>query len=102
MLYFCRMRYISYTLIAIIALCNTITAQEKWDLRKIVDYAMANNISAKQADVQASISDLQYKQTRLGQYPSAAISGNTSYNNGPSQDASFNIVNQGYLGVSLQ
>lgn len=102
MLYFCCMRYISYTFIAIIALCNTITAQDKWDLRKIVDYAMMNNISAKQADVQASISSLEYKQNKLGQYPSVSLSGNTSYNNGPSQDASFNIINQGYLGASLQ
>ncbi|MBC7886534.1 MAG: TolC family protein [Ferruginibacter sp.] len=76
--------------------------QEKWDLRKIVDYATANNITVKQADVQASISGLIYKQSRLSQYPAASFSGNTSYNNGPSQDASFNIVNQGYFGSNLQ
>ncbi|MEJ7587658.1 MAG: TolC family protein [Ferruginibacter sp.] len=96
------MRYISYTLITVFLFCNTARAQEKWDLRKIVDYAMANNITVKQADVQASISGLFYKQSRLSQYPSATLSGNLSFNNGPSQDASFNIVNQGYLGSGLQ
>lgn len=76
--------------------------QEKWDLRKIVDYATANNITVKQAEVQASITGLTYKQSRLGLYPAASFSGNASYNNGPSQDAAFNIVNQGYFGSSLQ
>ena len=27
-------------------------AQEKWDLKKCVDYAVGNNISVKQADIQ--------------------------------------------------
>ena len=63
------MRYISYTIIAIAFLCNTANAQEKWDLRKIVDYAVANNISIKQSDVQAAISGLTYNQSKLSQYP---------------------------------
>jgi hypothetical protein len=55
------MRYISFTIIAAVFLCNMANAQEKWDLRKIVDYAVANNISIKQAEVQASISGLNYR-----------------------------------------
>ncbi|MEO5891645.1 MAG: TolC family protein [Ferruginibacter sp.] len=96
------MRYINYTLIAVVALCNTVKAQDTWDLRKIVDYAMANNITVKQANVQASITGLQYKQSRLGQYPSASFSGNTSYNSGRNQDASFNLVTQSYVGAGAQ
>ncbi|MEP7109354.1 MAG: TolC family protein [Ferruginibacter sp.] len=96
------MRYISFILIVFIAMCNTVNAQEKWDLRKIVDYAIANNITVKQAEVQAGISQLVYKQSKLGLYPSASLSGNMSYNNGPSQDASFNLINQGYLGSGIQ
>ena len=33
---------------------------EKWDLRKCVEYAMENNISVQQADVQARIIALTY------------------------------------------
>ncbi len=78
-------------------------AQEKWDLRKIVDYAMANNITVKQADVQAGISQLVYKQSKLGLYPSATFSGNSSYNSGRNQDpTSFNLITQSYLSAGMQ
>ena len=50
---------------------------EKWDLRKCVDYAMKNNISVKQADVQARITALQLQQAKYYQIPSASFS--TSY-----------------------
>ena len=54
------------------------TAQsiEKWSLRKCVDYAMKNNISVKQADIQARIAALQLKQAKLYQLPTASF--NTS------------------------
>ncbi len=97
------MRYISYTLIATAFLCNIATAQEKWDLRKIVDYAVANNISIKQADVQTAISGLIYKQSKLGQYPNANFTGSSSFNNGRNQDpTSFNLITQSYLSAGLQ
>ena len=96
------MRYISYTIIAITSLCNNANAQEKWDLRKIVDYTIANNISIKQADVQAAISGLNYKQSKLGRYPNANFSGSAYFSNGRNQDAQFNLVNQGFVGSNLQ
>ncbi|MEP7144385.1 MAG: TolC family protein [Ferruginibacter sp.] len=97
------MRYINYTIIAVIILCNTVNAQEKWDLRKIVDYAMVNNITVKQADVQASISGLTYKQSKLGQFPNASFDGSTSFNNGRNQSpTSFGLVTQSYLSAGLQ
>jgi outer membrane protein len=97
------MRYLSYTLIAIIALCNSINAQEKWDLRKIVDYAVANNISVKQLEVQSAISGLTYDQSKLGQYPNASFNGSTSVNNGRNQDpTSYNLITQSYFNAGLQ
>ena len=55
---------------------QTATAQsiEKWSLRKCVDYAMKNNISVKQADIQARIAALQLKQSKLYQLPTASFS----------------------------
>lgn len=48
-------------------------AQEKWTLRRSVEYAVKNNISVKQADVQLRISELQLKQARLNQVPSVGF-----------------------------
>lgn len=66
----------AFTLIAL-AFVLQLTAQtttEKWDLRKCVDYATKNNISVKQADVQARIAALQLKQAQLAKYPNASLS----------------------------
>ena len=48
-------------------------AQEKWDLRKCVDYAVANNISVKQADIQARLAKLTLQQSKLSQLPTLSI-----------------------------
>ena len=65
------MKSLLYILLSIIALKTT--AQTKWDLRSCVDYAMKNNISVKQADVQARIAALQLKQAQLAVYPNANL-----------------------------
>jgi outer membrane protein len=65
-------------------------AQEKWSLRQCVEYALANNISVKQQDVQARLTELTYKQSKLQQYPSANISGNAGINAGRSIDPTTN------------
>ena len=67
------------------------TAQEKWDLRKCVDYATKNNISVKQADVQARISALQLKQAQLAKYPSASLTSGLGVQFGRSIDRTTNI-----------
>jgi outer membrane protein len=105
MLYFCFMRYISYTLLGLFIFCNTVKAQQKWDLQQIVDYAVAHNISAKQLDVQSSISELTLRQSKLSQIPSLSFSGNTSLNGGLNQDpVTFRLVTQTSLtaGLNLQ
>jgi outer membrane protein len=97
------MRYISYTLITIAFLCNSAYAQEKWDLRKIVDYAVANNISIKQSDVQTAISGLTYHQSKLSQYPNFNYSGNSSFNSGRNQDpTSYKLITQSYFNANMQ
>lgn len=44
-------------------------AQDKWDLRRCIEYALKNNVSVRQADIQARISALQYKQAKYNQLP---------------------------------
>src|SRR5881398_1337317 len=66
-------------------------AQEKWDLRRCVDYAMKNNISVKEADVQARIAELQLKQAKLNKWPTATFSGNAGWQFGRSINPSTNL-----------
>lgn len=65
-------------------------AQEKWDLQKAVTYALANNISVKQADIQTRVSALQLKLNQAGQYPNASFSSNGGYNFGRSINPATN------------
>jgi outer membrane protein len=48
-------------------------AQEKWDLRRCVEYAVANNISVKQADVQARLAKLTLDQSQWNQIPALGL-----------------------------
>ncbi len=78
-------------------------ATQQWDLRKIVEYAVVNNITIKQADVQAQISGLTYKQSKLSIYPNANFTMGTSYNSGRNQDpATFALITQSYLNAGPQ
>jgi outer membrane protein len=103
MLYFCRMRYKFYSLFLLIVIGMQLNAQEKWDLRKCVDYALANNISIKQTDLQAKLAKINAYQNKLSQYPSASFSTGGSYNSGRNQDpTSFTLITQSYLSANMQ
>jgi outer membrane protein len=80
-------------------------AQDKWDLRRCVEYAVANNISVKQADVQARIAELTWKQSKMSQIPSLGFNSNISYNAGYTQNPqTFALVTSGlfYNSYNLQ
>ncbi len=99
------MRYLSYTLIAIIALCNSITAQEKWDLRKCVDYAVSHGFTIKQAELQTKLADIQYNQSRLSQYPTLNAGNSYGVSFGLRENPTTGILeNQRFfnLGLNLQ
>jgi outer membrane protein len=51
-------------------------AQDKWDLKRCVEYAWANNISVKQSDIQARMAEVQLNQDKWARYPSANFSSN--------------------------
>jgi outer membrane protein len=76
----------------LIALLLPGMAQEKWNLRQCVEYALANNVSVKQGDVQARITKLTYEQNRLQRYPNASLSGNVGLSSGRNVDPSTNAV----------
>ena len=90
--------------IALACICTaTATAQQKWNLRTIVDYAMANNINVKLTDVQARNAALTYKQSKLSLYPNLNFSGSLGLNSGSNQDpTTFSRITQTYLSSGLQ
>ena len=97
------MRYQSFLFTAIIALSSTVHAQEKWDLRKCVDYALANNISIKQTEVQTKIAGVLLTQSKQGQLPTLNFSGGPGYNSGRNQDpTTFALITQGFLSANMQ
>ena len=78
------------------------SAQEKWDLKRAVEFAVANNISVKQADVQARIAALNLKQSRLQQIPSVNITGSGGVYGGRSIDPTTNqFTNQQILSTQF-
>lgn len=91
-LYFCPMKpkLLAASLLMIIT-SATVSAQDTWNLKRSVDYALENNISVKQADIQARLAALSLKQSQLMQLPSANISGSTGINAGRSIDPTTNL-----------
>jgi outer membrane protein len=103
MLYFCCMRYKFYSLLLLVVIGKQLSAQQKWDLRKCIDYALANNISIKQTDLQARLAKINAYQSKLSQYPNASFSANGGYNSGRNQDpTSFGLITQSYLSANMQ
>jgi len=66
-------------------------AQEKWDLRRCVEYAIENNISVKQEDIRARLAELTYKQSNLSKYPNLNFSTSAGVNSGRSIDRTTNL-----------
>jgi outer membrane protein len=83
---------------AIIICVNNLQAQTnlKWTLKQCVEYATKNNISVKQADIQARIAALQLQQTKLYQLPSVGFS--TSI--GPSFGKNIDRLTNGFTSVT--
>ncbi len=61
-------------------------AQDKWDLRRCIEYALKNNVSVRQADIQARISALQYKQAKYNQLPNLGFTAGLATQFGRSVD----------------
>jgi outer membrane protein len=80
-------------------------AQDKWDLRRCVEYAIANNISVKQNDLQVRFSELTYKESRLAQLPSLNLQASTGYRFGRSENPTTGVLEDNNFlsaGFSLQ
>lgn len=90
-------------LIAILAMVASTQAQQKWNLKTIVDYAMANNLSVRLTDVQAKVAAITFNQSKLSQYPTANFNTNSGIFSGNNQDpTTFTRITQTYLNAGFQ
>jgi outer membrane protein len=97
------MRCTNYLLLILFFTSLHSKAQDKWDLRRCIDYALANNISIKQTDLQARLAKINLYQSKMGLYPNANFSANSAYNSGRNQDpTSFSLITQSYISASMQ
>ena len=97
------MRFKILTLITLLVAGSTVKAQEKWSLVKCIEYAMINNISIKQINLQNKTAELTLKQSKYGQLPNINFSGGPSFNSGRSQDpTTYTLSTQSYLSANVQ
>ncbi|NSL89665.1 TolC family protein [Chitinophaga solisilvae] len=65
-------------------------AQDSWSLQRCVDYAMKNNITIKQQEVQKRLSELTLQQSRFGLFPNVDASANGGFRDGRFPDPNTN------------
>ena len=90
---FCLMRNIRVALIltVFVKMPVLLHAQEKWGLRKCVEYAMANNVSVRQADIDARTAQLTYQQSKWAQLGQYSLSTGLGLSFGYSVDPATNL-----------
>ncbi len=78
-------------------------SQDVWDLRRCVDHAIQNNISVRQADLQARFSQLAYQQNKSGQLPTLNLGGSTGYRLGRSENPTTGVLeDNNFINVGMQ
>jgi outer membrane protein len=83
-------KIITLFLSAFLSVLNVV-AQDKWDLRRCVEYAMANNISIKQADIDSRTAKLSYDQAKTAQFGSVNAATAMGLNFGRSINQTTNV-----------
>lgn len=72
----------SFSTLLFLAITFSAASQDKWDIRRCIDHAKANNITVKQAQAQAQLSQINYKQARMSRIPTLNGNFNTNYQRG--------------------
>lgn len=91
--------------LALAMLCFHSFAQDKWDLKRCVQYAIDNNISVRKSDIDARTQELTYKQAKAAQYGQLNFGTQMGINFGRSIDPTTNLFTTSqslYQGLSLQ
>jgi outer membrane protein len=86
-----RITKISTLFLSALFYFSYVTAQDKWDLRRCVEFALANNISIKQADIDSRTFKLTYDQAKGNQLGTLNAATALGLNFGRSIDQTTNI-----------
>src|ERR1700712_4055359 len=78
------------TILVAIFFVSPLIAQERWDLKRTVEYAWTHNVTIRQATIQAGIDSLTLRQNRLSQYPFASANTGLGLRFGRSIDPATN------------
>lgn len=88
-----RHKYIVTGLLFSILLTSSgvVSANEPWNLKKCIDYAIENNITVQQQDVSISESEVRLQNSKNSKLPNlnASLGGNTYFGRGPSRDGTY-------------
>jgi outer membrane protein len=86
------MKRITGCVVFFLLLNNCLFAQDKWDLKKCVDYAIVNNISVKQQDLQVRFAQLDHELDKGLQLPTVNWGLNSGYNFGLSENPTTGVL----------
>ncbi|HEX8462606.1 MAG TPA: TolC family protein, partial [Segetibacter sp.] len=75
------MRHCLIVFFIVLATCKSY-GQEKWTLQQCVEYALKNNVSVRQSDVQSRLTRLTAAQSQMNLYPTLTGSTNAAYQHG--------------------
>jgi outer membrane protein len=107
LLYFCQamnLQKFTGAILVLFMFANAVpaVAQDTWSLQRCVDYALANNISVKQQDVQKRLADLTLKQSQLSQLPNlnGGVGGGLNFGRTADQ-VTYAFVTKSYFGSDL-
>jgi len=94
-----------FLIILVFSIGFGVQAQEKWDLKKCVDYAKEHNISLQLKKLDAKIKENDAKQTKYSLLPDLNASSNLNRNWGRAENretGTFTDVNSKYVSVAVR
>jgi outer membrane protein len=92
------MKLIFLFILGLLSTLTPVKAQEKWNLKSCVEYAMSNNFTVKQAQIQAAQSSLNRSQNHFSRFPTLNGGMSGAFNSGNNQDpTTFSRVTENYL-----
>jgi outer membrane protein len=99
-----KLKRVSILSVVCLALLNfTVKAQRVISLQQAVDLTLANNLTIKQAVVNESLANEDYKQAKYNQLPSITANPQASYNFGRSPNlTTYSLSSQSFLYVNGQ
>jgi outer membrane protein len=84
------MKSIVVFILSVLTLSASSQQDSKWDLKRCVQFAIANNISVRQSEIQSRFSELNYAQSKRTKGPNIDFNNNTGFQFGRSIDPTTN------------